>query len=115
MSRSVMWCRLIKQSALIRCQPNKARRAWHQRPDCDYSTPSGGPVANTAGPPPASRTTLQRMARKVLGSRSGGSRFVQNLHGSANVRDTENQQRRIRTCLDPAVGIVNVDLGFPKL
>ena len=58
------------------------------------------------------------MVWKVLssrGSRSGGSRLVQNLHGPANVRDAENQQRRIRICLDPAVGIVDVDLGFAKL
>jgi hypothetical protein len=81
----------------------------------DYSIPPGDPVATAVGPPPAGRTTLQQVVRKVLSSRSGGSRFVQNLYGPANLCDAENQHWHIRTCLASAIGVVNVDIGFGQL
>lgn len=90
------------------------RRVLNPRRFLTTPAPTGRPVASAAGPRLASRN-LQLIARKVLSSRSGGSRFVQILHGAANVRDAENQHWHIRTCLAPAVGVVNVDIGFGEL
>jgi len=100
----------------VECYQHDKRNRRVLNPRRFLSTPSqpGDQSPRQPAPRLASRN-LQLIARKVLSSRSGGSRFVQNLHGAANVRDAENQHWHIRTCLAPAVGVVNVDIGFGEL
>ena len=51
---------------------------------------------------------------QVLRSRTSGSSLFKNGHRPTEVGNAKNQQRRVRTWLEPAVSVVDVDVGFAE-
>ena len=67
--------------------------------------PDGPGLGTHAGP--------SGITTHALGTRSASS-LVQNGCGATGVRNVKNQQRGIRTRLQPAIGMVDVDVGFAE-
>jgi hypothetical protein len=55
-----------------------------------------------------------RGSRGTSGLRSRGSSLLKNPSRLADIRDAEENQRRIRLRFQTAISVVDVDVGFPK-